>query len=252
MSVFIINLERDLARKEFMAKQLTALGIDHEFITATDGKLLKNEEIENVYDKVTALEIHGHELSKTQIACALSHRRIYEKIKAAKLPWALILEDDVVLDKKVTSILNDTFVSNSRADWLQIDYLPFNVSFIQQWLRASVVRIKRQPLFLVYAVAKAPFLLLWGIFEYGREILARTSSPRAAHFPRPLYLASAYIITAAGVEKILPLCTPIRFAADQVQNRARIQTDFTFKAIVPLLASQDRARFNSNVLYDNQ
>jgi GR25 family glycosyltransferase involved in LPS biosynthesis len=252
MNIFVINLEKDTGRKAFMEKQLQSLGLSYEVIPATNGYALSDAEVQKIYDPKGAFATHGHHLSKTQIACADSHRRIYEIIKARKLPWALILEDDVQLDKRIITVAHDEFVRNSNAQWLQIDYLPFNMSFLSSWWQATKVRVARQPLFGIYALLKLPFLLTWGIYEYLREHWAKNRTPTAALFPRPLYLASAYIITAAGIEKILPLCTPIRYAADQVQNKARVQSGLRLRGIIPLLAKQDRTQFTSNLLYDNQ
>lgn len=252
MHVFVINLEKDTARKAFMEKQLKSLGLTYEFVPATNGHTLSNSEIQKMYDSHAAFATHGHDLSKTQIACADSHRRVYEIIKERKLPWALILEDDVHLDTRVVTVANDEFVHESNAEWLQIDYLPFDTSFLSGWWNATKVRVARQPLFGIYALLKLPLLLILGAYEYVREQWAKHRTPSVALFPRPLYLASAYIITASGVEKILPLCTPIRYAADQVQNKARVQSGLRLRGIIPLLAKQDRTQFASNLLYDNQ
>lgn len=235
-----------------MEKQLQSLGLQHNFVQATNGHQISEDTINEIYDPKLAQNIHGHQLSRTQIACADSHRRIYEMMKSQNLPWALILEDDVILDKRVVSLLNDEFILSSGADWLQIDYLPFNLQFIKHWFIATFSRTKKSPLFLIYAIIKLPFLIGWGLFEYVREVLSRIRKPVTARFPRPLYLASAYIITAKGVSKILPLCTPIRYAADQIQNRARIKSKLVLRGIIPLLAKQDRTQFESNLLYDNQ
>ncbi len=252
MHVFVINLEKDIERKLFMEKQLQSLGLPYEFVSATNGHTLPDSEILKMYDAEAAFATHGHHLSKTQIACADSHRRIYEIIKARKLPWALILEDDVILDSRVVTVANDAFVRKSNVEWLQIDYLPFNTSFLSGWWQATKVRVARRPLFIIYALLKLPLLLSLGAYEYAREHWAKNRTPTVAIFPRPLYLASAYIITATGVEKILPLCTPIRYAADQIQNRARVEGGLRLRGIIPLLAKQDRTQFTSNLLYDNQ
>ena len=252
MNIFVVNLEKDTARKAFMEKQLQSLGLPYEFISATNGYQISDEEVSGIYSAQMAQAAHGHQLSKTQIACADSHRRIYEIMKARKLPWALILEDDVCLDTRIVSILNDSFIQASHADWLQIDYPSFNLQFMKHWWRATMVRTGRLPLFILYALVKLPILLILGAYEYLRGLWAHKHTPAAVNFPRPLYLTGAYIITLAGAEKVLPLCTPIRFAADQLQNKARVKTQLILRGIVPILAKQDRKQFDSNLLYDNQ
>lgn len=252
MHVFVINLEKDTARKVFMEKQLQSLGLPYEFISATNGHQISDEEINKIYSIQMAHEVHGHQLSKTQIGCADSHRRVYEIIKSKKIPWALVLEDDVIISNKILTVLNDKFIKSSKADWLQIDYPSFNINFLKLWYRASIVRITRQPIFILYVLIKLPFILITGIYEFIREMWSQNNSPKVGYFPRPLYLTGAYIITYLGAEKVLPLCTPIRFAADQLQNKARVKNKLILRGVIPKLVIQDRDQFKSNLIYDNQ
>ena len=251
MKAFVINLPKDTGRLAFMEKQLTDLAIPYEVISATIGATMSPEYKAMVYDDNRARTENGHPLSNTQIACTDSHRRVYQKIIADNLPYALVLEDDVILDPRITTIFNPGFMSHCSAEWLQLDYLPFDKDFLSHWIRASVTEIRRRPLFLVYVLLKIPWLFLWGSFEFLRErCFKKTSLPQARFFARPLYLTGAYIITQVGAAKCLPLCTPIRFAADRVQNHARLKADLKLRGVVPLLAKQNRAEFNSNIIYD--
>lgn len=251
MKAFVINLPKDTKRIAFMEKQLTDLAIPYEVLSATIGATMSPEYKAMVYDENLARLENGHTLSNTQIACTDSHRRVYQKILADDLPYALVLEDDVILDPRIKIVFNPSFMSHCSADWLQLDYLPFDKNFLAHWIRASITEIRRRPLFLIYVLLKIPWLFLWGSFEFFREqLFSKASQPQARFFARPLYLTGAYIITKAGATKCLPLCTPIRFAADRVQNHARLKADLKLRGVVPLLAKQNRAEFISNILYD--
>ena len=75
-------------------------------------------------------------------------------------------------------------------------------------------------------------------------------------FYRPLYLASAYIITKEGAEKLLKINTPIFLTADRLPNYARGKDNkhesknkkFKMKAISPLITEQQREIFDSNIV----
>jgi glycosyl transferase family 25 len=250
MHAFFINLPKDVERRISMENQLKNLSIPYDIISATVGVNLNLGYRDKIYNHDAAIKENGHPLSDTQIACADSHRRIYEKIIKDNIPWALILEDDVVLDKRILEILNSDYIKNAEADWLQIDYIPFNATFLRQWWRATKQNTLRQPLFIFYALIKILPLLAWGVFENIRE--RTTVNPQSAIFLRPLYLAGAYIITNEGARKLQPLVNPIKFAADRVQNQGRIKAGLKLRGIVPLLSHQNRISFTSNIIYDNQ
>jgi GR25 family glycosyltransferase involved in LPS biosynthesis len=249
INTFVINLPFDKDRRDFMVSELTNLAIPHTIVSATIGKDLSIEEINSLYDKNLSLEENGYSLSNTQIACADSHRRIYEKIVENNLPWALILEDDVKLSPKIKSLLTDDFVKRSQADWIQIDYVPANMNYLKNWIKIAwnqKVPLKTK---LFKITLRFPAIILWSIFERTRDILTKT--PRATWFQRPLYLASAYIVTNEGAKKLLPLTHPIRYAADSLQNVAPTKVGLKIKGVVPLLSNQLRSRFSSNLTYDS-
>ncbi|MCB9810528.1 MAG: glycosyltransferase family 25 protein [Candidatus Nomurabacteria bacterium] len=252
MKAFIINLAKDKERRQFMEEQMRKLNIPYEIITGTVGAGLSIKDRNTLYSPDLAMKENGHELSNSQIGIADSHRKAYERILQEKLPWALILEDDVLLDQRIISVLDDKFVTESGADWIQIDYVPMNNTFITNWIKATIKRTNKSHRFIFYALVKIPWLILWGMYEYTRELLARKGRPRAVNFLRPLYLASAYIVTDKGIKKMQPLYSPLRFAADRLQNQARIKNNLHLKAVVPLLAKQERERFASNQIYDNE
>ena len=64
------------------------------------------------------------------------------------------------------------------------------------------------------------------------------------NFYRPLYLASAYIITKEGAEKLLKINTPISLTADRLPNYARAN----MRAVSPLITEQQREIFDSNIV----
>ena len=93
-----------------MVEQLEKLDIDFEIFAAIDGKsgdFLK--QIKNIPRR----EYHvpwtdgPRELLNTEIACALSHQNVYQQILNQKIPYSLILEDDVIVGKKLKYFLQN-------------------------------------------------------------------------------------------------------------------------------------------------
>lgn len=95
MKIYIINLERDIAKKRAMERQLEELGItNYEFFSAIDGRDLSDEELQKyVYDYPAC------QLTLGEIGCALSHYYLYKKIVENNEKSALILEDDINLSE---------------------------------------------------------------------------------------------------------------------------------------------------------
>jgi len=243
MKTFVINLKRSPDRRANIEKQLQTLEIDYEIIEATDGRELTAEEITNLYNEKESLKYFKQPLLRDAIACADSHLRVYNQIINDGLAYAFIVEDDVILDPRINDILRDDFLNKQNFDWLQIDYCSTGLHFLKNWLRSSLVLIKKNPVSIFYIITKFPYIFFLSLYEGVREkVLAK--NPQIVVFARPLYLTSAYIITNAGANKLLSLGRPIRFTADMLPNKARIMTSFKMRAVSPKLATPD-LRFES-------
>lgn len=113
--VFVINLERDGERRDFMQRQLANLGIVAEFIAAVDGKSLLPSELCN-YDHHKALRVYGVGMIAGEFGCYLSHYRLYERIVRENISHALILEDDVDLSPHLMEIIKELVVDTDH-EW---------------------------------------------------------------------------------------------------------------------------------------
>lgn len=106
MRVFVINLERSVERRVSIKQQLDFQGIAFEFIKAVDGSLLTDEYLATICN-FDALAKRPYIQLKGVYGCLLSHYSIYEKIVADNIPYALILEDDVVIQPGLKAVLAD-------------------------------------------------------------------------------------------------------------------------------------------------
>lgn len=98
-NIFVINLEENIQRREFIKLQLDAIGADYEIIKAINGKKLTDEELFH-YTK-------NPNLSRPAIGCSLSHLKIYNIVLKENLPYAIILEDDALLSLKFPFIMDN-------------------------------------------------------------------------------------------------------------------------------------------------
>ena len=96
METYIINLEKDTDRKEYISTLLSNYPCFHlNFINAVNGKEKPSNELQHKFNNIKAFKRYGRECSPAEIGCTLSHYSIYEKLIFYKIPYALILEDDI-------------------------------------------------------------------------------------------------------------------------------------------------------------
>lgn len=116
MKIFVINLEKDKDRLDYMANSLSQFNFKNwERIDAVYGKYLPD------------LEKYGKILNPSQIGCYLSHLKTYQKIVDQNLDYGVILEDDVTLTEwfpKLEEILQSVpkdfdviWVGNCQGKW---------------------------------------------------------------------------------------------------------------------------------------
>lgn len=90
--VFVINLEHRTDRRLNVVNQLKPLNLNPNFIKAVDSK-----EISEFYQTLP-----NNKVSIGEVACGLSHIKIWKKIIKDKIPLSLIFEDDIIIPDNVT------------------------------------------------------------------------------------------------------------------------------------------------------
>jgi len=103
--IFLINLDR---RPDRLAQMTTRLGnLPFTRIPAIDGGKLDDLEFK--------IPLKKYRISKNEIACLLSHRKVWAKIIDEEIAYACILEDDVYLSNSFPDFIRNT-------DWLPISF----------------------------------------------------------------------------------------------------------------------------------
>lgn len=97
MKAFVINLDKNPERLAFMQEQFRRLGMDVERFPAVYGKALTKEELRRHHSRVRSYIALQRKMEPPKVAVALSHSGVYQTIIDRNLPYALVLEDDVVM-----------------------------------------------------------------------------------------------------------------------------------------------------------
>jgi glycosyl transferase family 25 len=118
LPIFVINLERDVERRRHMTAVLGGLGLAAEFVTAVNGRQLAESD-RAAFDRARSQRIYGVDMMDTEIACYLSHYRLYERIVRERIDAALIMEDDVHVEPILPRIVADLLVCRFT-EWLVV------------------------------------------------------------------------------------------------------------------------------------
>lgn len=98
IDTFIILLGRDERRRRNVQRIVADAGLDAEIFPAVDGLELTSADIERLIRRGRLDAERAAVLKRGQIACALSHIRVLERVLTRGLERAVILEDDVRLE----------------------------------------------------------------------------------------------------------------------------------------------------------
>lgn len=141
--VLVLTVPRFKDRQEKVKQRLS--GISFEFFYGADKNDLTEEYIRNNYhyDKKNSLAVRQFypPLNAGEIACALSHRHIYQAMLDNNWQHVLVFEDDVVPDEKNLSLL-PAALSELPADWdlfylgyLKNDKISFGAQLQNIWYK---------------------------------------------------------------------------------------------------------------------
>lgn len=111
MKCYLINLDRSVDRLEQMNREFGRCGLTFTRVSAVDGRLLSQEELNAVVAPVRRWEIP---MPPAEIGCFLSHRKCLELIANGEEAFAAVFEDDIVLSRQAQKVLSDI-------DWLPAD-----------------------------------------------------------------------------------------------------------------------------------
>ncbi len=121
--IFLINLDRASDRLALVEKQFRDLGLDFERLPAVDAKSTSEEILNKHYSKSLNRKHYFTSLTKTEIACYMSHLKAMNKVIEEDLDYAIILEDDIVLYPNFKYVHN--IIASIKEDW---EYLKLQIN----------------------------------------------------------------------------------------------------------------------------
>ena len=116
--IYVITLERATDRHEHIRTELQ--GLNYQLFYGKDKQNFTIEELKQkgIYDEDLARQHHryGKPMQEGQIGCSWSHAEVYKDVVAKGYQKVLILEDDIVINKKESRYL-EKIIRELPKDW---------------------------------------------------------------------------------------------------------------------------------------
>ena len=202
--ILVVSVPRFTDRHKSVAEKLQGLHFD--FFWGADKMHLDGEMLSRNYNEIKArkLQRQGKALNFGEIACALSHRMVYDAMIENNWNKVLILEDDVLPVHDKLEQLSPT-----------LDELPANWELVYLgYLKHEIVtpELKRKQFF--YRMLSLFGLMKWN-FKMVGNLLPKPYSPhlRKAGFHDCTH---AYAITLEAAKKLRAAQSPVVYRADDL------------------------------------
>lgn len=204
--VLVVTVPRFKERHEKVKQRLA--GIDFEFFYGTDKNDVDTDFISRnyVYDKSASLSVRldFKEMNTGEIACALSHRSVYQSMIDSNWQRVLILEDDVVPD---FNNLPSLFAAIKE---LPPDWELFYLGYLKNEKVTPALRLKQNwyKLMRLFGNSKLNYRQI-------NNLLPRkhSSAVMKAGFHDCTH---AYAVSLGGAKKLVYTQTPVRYRADNL------------------------------------
>jgi glycosyl transferase family 25 len=112
LPAFYINLDRDVARRAAIERELQQIGLKAERIAGVDGERVPP----NLQPFFFENGVRVSRLSSGEVGCYASHLTAMQLILDRALEWALVIEDDVRLHSRLTDIVKAA-IACAPSDW---------------------------------------------------------------------------------------------------------------------------------------
>ncbi len=228
--IFVVSIERATDRHLRVTKQLEGLNV--EFFWGTDKQLFDWEKIKtgyDVYDDVKSKKYNrvGKGMNAGEVACALSHRRLYEHIAKKGYHRVLIFEDDVLpLPENLSQL--PAIIEELPQDW-DLVYLGYTKH------EEVTARLKRKQAF--YKIISPLRLIKWN------PVMVKNMLPEhySEHLKKAGYhdCTHAYAITGTTVAHLISKQTPVVFNADTLLSDVILKGEIKAFVTVPKLFIQE-------------
>lgn len=157
LGVYLINLDSSTDRLAQASAELKKHNIEFERISGVDGRKLDVKECSQ-YDSKRSNAYTGRDLLGSEIGCYLSHKKALETFVNSDADLGLILEDDLHLNEKFTTMLLEIVkVLNSNTN----DWAVVNIAANKRKLSKIIMTIQGHDLLKAYYFPILALGLLW-------------------------------------------------------------------------------------------
>lgn len=209
--IYVITLQRATDRHLQLQQELQGLnytlmyGVDK--LNINKAELIQNKR----YDAALAVQHHimSKEMSPGEMGCAFSHRMVYEDVVKNGYKRVLILEDDVVIDRKKITLF-DAIINELPPDW-GLWYLGFDKN-------------EQPPANTFFKKLFYHLLFATGIKNKFNHTIIGNLYPKP--FSKYLQIAGfhncthAYAVTTDTAKILLEMQTPLSYIADHLLGYA--------------------------------
>lgn len=224
----MLTVPRLWERQAHVTNRLT--GMDFEFFHGQDKNELTDDLIQQQYQYNKELSLSVSQvfkpMNKGEIACALSHRMIYQSMVDKHYDHVLIFEDDVMPSSGISELEN--CLSQLPEDW-ELCYLGY---------------LKNEKATMGKKIKKAWYQLMafTGLSKLPGTMIARTL-PKS--YSSHLNIAGfhdcthAYAVSYAGAKKLLAAQTPVQYRADNLLSSLVLKGELNAYAVKNSLFDQE-------------
>ncbi|MBN8521582.1 MAG: glycosyltransferase family 25 protein [Alphaproteobacteria bacterium] len=206
--VFVISLSGALDRREKIKSRLDAQNIPFIFFDAVDGRSFDVPSLP-FYDGTRRRAFFGRDMTGGEIGCLLSHKQIAQKMINEEIPFAVVLEDDAVLQPEFKEVVLSLMVTSYP--WELVRFLGSNkVSKLRQRTVAHLTPTHR--------------------------LTRLSTAPGGTH---------ALMLSLSGARKLVKSLSHVAFPVDMIMSRPWI-SGLDLYTVQPGLAVQDLS-FESSI-----
>lgn len=233
--IYVINLERASDRRAHMNKIFK--DVDFEYLVATDKSGIHYDQAlkEGLIAERNMKELSRHpkKLSEAEIACAISHRRIFEDMLEKGYQRILIFEDDITRMPEPRNL--EQALAELPEKW---------DVFLLGHENVKMLNFKRKIDQIIYKIFRA-----FNLYNWRRRSLHyinhRYTIPYSTHLLKmgEFYGVHAYALSVSGAKKLLAHQQPINHTADGLVNYINLQEGkLDMYGIQPALFNQESLR----------
>lgn len=227
--IFIVTVPRFTERHKQVQQYLQGLSFD--FFWGADKLQIDYDDakITGIYDeqKATQLQRQGKALNLGELACALTHRMVYEEMIKNNWQKVLILEDDVLPLYDNLMKLPDAF-KELPANW-ELVYL----GYLKHEKVTPLLKAKQ----FLYKIKSTLGLMKW-TYKMVSHLLPK---PYSTHLKKAGFhdCTHAYAITLQAAKKLLAAQSPVVYRADDLLSATILKGELNAFVTEPKFFDQE-------------